>query len=135
MIKKLYEEARQQNVINFDRNGLTVYAAPWRYALLAKMDRLGTISKAKEYDLGDAVAYLHEIVHGASPVAQDRLEFWAGEFGINRPKEGVIELVAARYRECYDDSGILLITGTFALFVIEAWSQCTKDGWCDLRLR
>ncbi|KAF8907781.1 hypothetical protein CPB85DRAFT_1192865, partial [Mucidula mucida] len=81
LIKKLYEEARQQNVIIFDRNGLTVYAAPWRYALLAKMDRLGTVSKAKEYDLGDAVAYLHEIVHGASPVAQDRLEFWAGEFG------------------------------------------------------
>ena len=59
MQKLLFDDAVKQGSVVYQRDGLTVYAAPWSYALCGKLDRLCG-SDPRPYDLADAIAYLHE---------------------------------------------------------------------------
>ncbi|KAL6301013.1 hypothetical protein BKA93DRAFT_696654, partial [Sparassis latifolia] len=79
-IKELYDEAVTQNDLVFNKPGLKVYAAPWRYALAAKLDRLAKAG-ARPYDMDDAVEYLaHLIQKRGSAVKRAELKDWAGKF-------------------------------------------------------
>jgi len=57
----LYNEAVRQNDVVFQAPGLKVLAAPWNYAVSAKLDRVGGASPfgSRPYDLPDPVGYLH----------------------------------------------------------------------------
>ncbi|RMZ89807.1 hypothetical protein DV736_g2977, partial [Chaetothyriales sp. CBS 134916] len=69
--RDLTQMAIQQNVVVFRQPGLTLLAAPWHYAFLAKIQRVMTGGEtARPYDLDDAVTYLHEIVNrnGGHPI-------------------------------------------------------------------
>jgi hypothetical protein len=61
-IHDLYIEAIDQNEQVFSAKGLTVYAAPWNYALMTKLDRAAQ-QGAKSYDMADAVDYLERLIH------------------------------------------------------------------------
>ncbi|RYP91882.1 hypothetical protein DL770_002004 [Monosporascus sp. CRB-9-2] len=60
----LTQEAFQQQDIMFSENGLTVLAAPWKYAFCCKVGRIAgdSILSARPYDLDDAVQYLYRHV-------------------------------------------------------------------------
>lgn len=59
---ELSEEAIAQNAIVFQRQGLTVLAAPWMYACCAKIERLGNPSQRRSYDAADAATYLRKFL-------------------------------------------------------------------------
>jgi hypothetical protein len=68
LLEELFMEATEQNVVLFRHRGLTVYAAPWAYALCGKTNRMsGPREGVRSYDAHDAAAYLHEYIqlHGA----------------------------------------------------------------------
>ncbi|KAI0768156.1 hypothetical protein BD413DRAFT_605616 [Trametes elegans] len=105
-IVALYAEALQQNVPLFHAPGLRVLAAPWRYALIAKLDRLMKPGP-KPYDLTDAVAYLGQIVSRArQPVQRATLHAWAAEFRCTPPNEALVLRVSAEYLARYQHVGI-----------------------------
>jgi len=106
-INALYEEAKTQNTPIFKETGLTVLAAPWRYAMTTKLDRLMKTG-AKPYDLADAVTYLHQIVsapHG-QPVPQANLLQWASDFKCTQPSPELIQRLAAAYVAKYSSPGL-----------------------------
>ncbi|KAH9897919.1 hypothetical protein C8Q73DRAFT_788146 [Cubamyces lactineus] len=106
-INALYEEARRQNRPLFTASGLTVLAAPWRYAITTKIDRLMKAG-AKSYDLDDAITYLHEIVSapGGRPVPKASLATWATEFKCTPPDANMIQRIADGYQAKYKSKGI-----------------------------
>ena len=57
--QELNQAALQQNEIVFQQPGLTVFAAPWLYALCTKLQRLSEPGRQKSYDGADAATYLH----------------------------------------------------------------------------
>lgn len=73
----LIQASLQQNTIVFNRPGLLVYAVCWEYALCGKADRLGKPTR-REYDIGDAVAFLHQYVsvNGGIAVRAEQVEAW-----------------------------------------------------------
>jgi hypothetical protein len=104
----LYNEAIMQNRRLFEARGLTVLAAPWRYAITTKLDRLMK-SGAKSYDLGDAVTYLHEIVVAAgAAMPQEKLGSWAREFKCTVPDDGLIRRLSEAYIEKYKSAGLVV---------------------------
>lgn len=61
-------------------DSLTVYAVTWDYALCGKTDRL-TKPQKPEYDVADAVAYLHQCVkaNGGRQIQASQVEAWGAE--------------------------------------------------------
>ncbi|RYO79116.1 hypothetical protein DL766_005246 [Monosporascus sp. MC13-8B] len=57
----LTQEAFKQQDVMFSENGLTMLAAPWKYAFCCKVCRIAgeSIHSARPYDLDDAVQYLY----------------------------------------------------------------------------
>jgi hypothetical protein len=105
-INSLFAEAVNDNTIIFKKPGLTVLAAPWRYCLVAKLDKAGK-SGAKAYDIDDAAAYLHELVKKTSgPVTKAKLRMWAKEFNISL-SEGPIGKLATTYQAKYGKAGVI----------------------------
>ena len=51
-----------QNEVVFNAPGLTLFAAPWRYMLDTKLNRLSKQVLARPYDMSDAVGYLVRLV-------------------------------------------------------------------------
>lgn len=80
--QELAQQAVEQNEVVFQAPGLTVLAAPWIYALCAKVGRLASASKRKAYDTDDAVAYLRRYIvqHGNKPIAYRTLREMAAHF-------------------------------------------------------
>ena len=105
----MYQEAGRQNRTLFSANGLTVLAAPWRYAITTKIDRLMKAG-AKSYDLDDAITYLHEIVSapGGSPVPKASLAAWATEFKCTPPDANLLQRIADGYQAKYHSPGIAM---------------------------
>ena len=62
MQQKLMTLAIEQQVEVFNRPGLTLLAAPWEYAFTAKISQLVSRVQAHNYDLDDAVNYLHQVI-------------------------------------------------------------------------
>lgn len=107
-IQKLYDEAVTQNEVVFTATGLTVYAAPWRYAIASKLDRLSK-SGSKSYDLSDAVAYLKKLIakKGGTAVKKSELKDWAKEFGFTNPSDDTVKKLKDEYKEKEKKDGIV----------------------------
>ncbi|KAM0432277.1 hypothetical protein ACHAPT_004817 [Fusarium lateritium] len=81
----LAQEAKQQNAVVFKNRGpnggLKVYAAPWKYALCSKLNRLCEINP-RPYDMEDAVVYLHRhlTLAGETRVMSHSLNNWCQRY-------------------------------------------------------
>ncbi|THV01283.1 hypothetical protein K435DRAFT_776118 [Dendrothele bispora CBS 962.96] len=107
-IQLLYDEAVQQNEKVFTAPGLTVYAAPWRYALLTKLDRLSKTG-ARPYDMSDAVGYLERLItkRGGTAVKKSELTTWAGEFKFTVPTDDLMNSLGAEYKKKTGKDGVV----------------------------
>jgi len=107
-IKTLYDEAVRQNDIVFTARGLTVYAAPWRYALGTKLDRLSKPG-ARPYDMSDAVGYLNRLIgkRGGQAVKKSELKTWAGEFKFTVPSDDLMSRLGNEYKKKHGRTGIV----------------------------
>ncbi|RMZ91543.1 hypothetical protein DV736_g1208, partial [Chaetothyriales sp. CBS 134916] len=85
-IPELMQSAQAQNDVIFRKPGLTVLAAPWSYAFVAKIGRI-TYGTGHAYDRQDAVVYLHEYIrrHGNVPVHVNRIREWGTRYRRNVP--------------------------------------------------
>jgi hypothetical protein len=107
-IESLYDEAIKDNIVLFKKTGLTVLAAPWRYSLVAKVEKAGKAT-VKSYDIDDAVGYLHQLIQAKKkkePVKESELKGWATEYRANI-SEANINKVAAEYKRQYSRDGIV----------------------------
>jgi len=98
-----------QNDVVFNAPGLTVYAAPWRYALCAKLDRLSKTG-ARPYDMSDAVDYLDRLIGkrgGRQAVEKSELSAWADEFKFTVPSDDLIKRLGDEYKKKYGGVGIV----------------------------
>jgi hypothetical protein len=104
----LIEMARQQNDVVIHAQGLTVLAAPWHYAFVAKIGRI-TYGTGRTYDAADAVAYLHELIkrHCRRPVKASEIRKWGQLYRRVTPNE-VFEQVDHLYFQTYGQHGIVL---------------------------
>ncbi|TCD60430.1 hypothetical protein EIP91_010072 [Steccherinum ochraceum] len=111
-VRLVYAEAMEQDIVVFRAPGLTVYAAPWRYALLCKLDRWPKHG-SPPYDMKDAVRYrleqLNKIRIGADmdPPTESVLKSWAAEYKLEPPSDRVLKVLKARYRKKYRTDGII----------------------------
>jgi len=107
-INDLYAEAIQQKAIVFSAQGLTVYAAPWVYSMMAKLDRAAKPG-AKSYDVTDAVDYLDRAIklRGGQAVKKSELKAWATKYKLTVPTEALIEKVNKAYKAKYGKDGIV----------------------------
>ena len=95
----------QKDVI-FGKPGLTVYAAPWRFALTTKLDRLSKQGH-RSYDQHDAIVYLHKIVlKRGQPIRGQELKDWAVEFKCTVPSDALIAELAGAYKREFGTQGI-----------------------------
>ncbi|KAF8068950.1 hypothetical protein FPV67DRAFT_1098175 [Lyophyllum atratum] len=107
MVKALFEEAVHQNVpvfVDSKLTGLKVLAAPWRYSVMAKLEKVGKgPGVSKSYDMSDAAAYLHQAIEkrpGKAPVKTSEIHAWAKEFKVT-VKDADIEKLAKEYKAKY----------------------------------
>lgn len=104
--RKVTQEALEQNEVVFEREGLKVVAAPWKYALCGKMDRLIRPAQAQPYDITDAASYLrqHILKHGG-PVSEAHVKRWCQDYQKDT-SDDVIRAVNVEYRRLYGGDGI-----------------------------
>ena len=84
-------------------------AAPWRYALAAKLGRLMKPSgPARDYD--DALTYIHEMIalREHRPVSPQDLINLGSEFKFTTGDEPLFRRLAQGYAQKYGSEGILL---------------------------
>lgn len=107
-IPQLIELARNQRDVVFQASGLTVLAAPWHYAFVAKVGRI-TYGTGRSYDAADAVAYLHQHIqrHGGHPVRASDIRKWGQQFRRVTPNE-ILEQVDNLYHQTHGRHGIIL---------------------------
>lgn len=107
-IERLYDEAVTQNEIVFNAPGLTVYAAPWRYALGTKLDRLSKPG-AKSYDMSDAVGYLERLIakRGGKPVKKSEIKAWAQEFKFTVATDKLMGSLGEAYKKKTGKDGVI----------------------------
>lgn len=103
---RLAREAVQQNEIVFQEPGLTVHAAPWEYALSAKLDRMHKPNR-RSYDLDDATIYLRRYIekHTVPGVSINDVREWAARYG-TRATDAVVREIDVHYHEQYRHGGI-----------------------------
>jgi len=105
-IEALYNEAIKDNIVVFDKTGLKVLAAPWRYSIVAKVEKAGKAT-AKPYDIKDAAAYLHKLIAvRKTPVKVSELKAWATEYKASISDVN-IDKVAEEYKTTYKTDGIV----------------------------
>ena len=104
---ELGREAIAQNDIVFQEPGLTVLAAPWRYALCAKIDRMGSPNR-RPYDSGDAATYLrrHIASNKGRPALFKDLRDWARHYR-TEVLEHIVQEINAEYLQRYGADGIV----------------------------
>lgn len=107
-INDLYNEAIKQNEKVFSAKGLTVYAAPWNYALMTKLDRAAK-QGAKAYDMTDAVDYLARLIHsrGGHAVKKSELRAWATHYKLSEPSEAQMKELDEKYKEKHKTDGVI----------------------------
>lgn len=76
----VWREALEQNEIVFAkadrRGGLTVLAAPWRYAVVAKLQRIGS-GNAQEFDAADVANFLRRYLHDRTTISASEIKAWS----------------------------------------------------------
>lgn len=83
--RMVWDEAVEQNEIVFIKTnphgGLTVLAAPWRYSIVAKLQRMG-IGNPLERDIAHAISFLRHYLglNGRSTIAASELTAWADHY-------------------------------------------------------
>lgn len=99
--------SHHQNVILFNKSGLTVYAIPWEYAFCGKTDRLTKPDK-RPYDTADAVAYLHQCVmqNSGRAIPAQMVEAWARKYNKAVSAKVLME-IDTLYKSKYREHGIL----------------------------
>ncbi|KAJ8473168.1 hypothetical protein ONZ45_g16391 [Pleurotus djamor] len=106
-IQQLYDEAVQQNDVVFIAPGLTVYAAPWQYALGKKPDRLSKPG-ARSYDMNDAVGYLTKLIQKrGTPVSRSDIKGWAQEFKFTEPTNKLLNSLRDEYKKVTGKDGLV----------------------------
>ncbi|KAJ2917286.1 hypothetical protein MD484_g3102, partial [Candolleomyces efflorescens] len=106
-IQQLYNEGVQQNDVVFTAPGLIVYAAPWRYALSTKLDRLSKAG-ARPYDMSDAVGYLVQLIQKrGTSVKKSELKAWAQEFKFTVPTDKLLDTLGAEYKKKTGKDGVV----------------------------
>lgn len=105
----LTQRAIQQNIIVFERPGLTLLAAPWNYAFGSKVSRLLTGSgNARPYDLADALTYLNEIItFNRGPVGVDRVMQWAARYNQDTNENFLLNTINPQYHTRFGRPGIV----------------------------
>ncbi|KAL2813448.1 hypothetical protein BJX63DRAFT_443111 [Aspergillus granulosus] len=105
--QELILASHQQGTVLFDKPGLTVYAAPWEYALCWKTDRL-TKHTRQSYDTADAVAYLHQCMNsnGGNAIQAHHIEAWARKYK-KAVSVNVLREIDTVYESTYGTHGIL----------------------------
>ncbi|WEW61202.1 hypothetical protein PRK78_006692 [Emydomyces testavorans] len=103
---ELTDAAVAQDEVIFQEPGLRVLAAPWGYAICAKLERMGK-SNRREYDLKDAAIYLrrHILKHDNRPVSAAEIEEWGRHYKIQCSRAAIQEL-ANEYHETYNAVGV-----------------------------
>ncbi|KAI9760321.1 MAG: hypothetical protein M4579_001725 [Chaenotheca gracillima] len=106
--RELEAEAREQNEVVFGQPGLVVLAAPWRYALCGKIDRLSKRER-RPYDLRDAATYLNRYIgrHGVRTVPAAQIRQWCARYDKMFSESVVRELDVEFYR-MYRKKGVAL---------------------------
>ena len=110
LVHELIREARHQDVVVLERQGLTVFAAPWMYAFCGKTDRIYRLKeKTRPYDCSDAVSYLHEYIksNGGEPVPALTIMQWAEHYRKNVCIEG-LHRINKLYQVVHKAHGIVL---------------------------
>lgn len=92
----------------FQDRGLTLLAAPWKYSLTAKLQRLTSRTQMRDYDLEDAVHYLRQIVVASAGQAVPRADIhrWAAHYN-HTIADSVVDSVHRQYRRVYNGAGIV----------------------------
>ncbi|KAL8725984.1 MAG: hypothetical protein Q9166_007019 [cf. Caloplaca sp. 2 TL-2023] len=104
---ELGQEAIIQNEVVFQAPGLTVLAVPWRYALCAKLERMGKPTR-RPYEIDDAVTYLHRhiVAHGGRAVPLPDLQSWGNHYQA-AVASGPAQEVDEKYRQIHGQDGII----------------------------
>jgi len=105
--QQLVDEALRQNYEVFSAPGLRVIAAPWGYALMAKLDRL-TGGGGKPYDASDAANYLHQYLRqsGKRNVPMQTIQQLAHQYQLRLRVEDV-RIVNQRYQAEFGEPGVV----------------------------
>ncbi|KAL9137071.1 MAG: hypothetical protein Q9175_001719 [Cornicularia normoerica] len=104
--RKVTQEAFEQDEVVFERRGLKVVAAPWKYALCGKMNRLFRPDQARPYDVTDAASYLHyHILRHGGHISAARIKRWCQGYQKDT-SDDVIRAVNEEYRRLYGRNGI-----------------------------
>lgn len=106
LMSSLYAEAQETGVTIFKQPGLVRLAAPWRFALMAKLDRIST-KKSKAYDLDAAITYLHQMVKTSGKVEKSAFAQWAQEFHVIPPEDDLLDRLRNGYADCYGTEGLI----------------------------
>ncbi|KAF1839714.1 hypothetical protein BDW02DRAFT_584936 [Decorospora gaudefroyi] len=105
----LTQRAFAQNETVFDRPGLKVLAAPWDYAMCAKLDRCAGAgpTSAKPYDYSDAATYLHRYleIYNLTSVTRSQVYAWAASY-MTTVTDAVLERLNSEFYSKYDRSDI-----------------------------
>ncbi|UPL01404.1 hypothetical protein LCI18_012338 [Fusarium solani-melongenae] len=101
----LVGQAKRQNAVVFEQRGtnggLKVYAAPWKYALCSKLNRLCEINP-RSYDMDDAVVYLsrHLSLTAETYVKSRELYDWCRSYNHDVRRE-ILKQLDDRYFQSY----------------------------------
>ncbi|KAF2761227.1 hypothetical protein EJ05DRAFT_473767 [Pseudovirgaria hyperparasitica] len=102
----LTRRAIAQNEVVFQAKGLTVLAAPWDYAIAAKLNRLtgssGSGKPSKPYDMSDAATYLERYLRSkrAKGITKSQIKAWARLYETHCSDQ-VIAQLDAEYQKQY----------------------------------
>jgi hypothetical protein len=105
---ELTQQGFAQNEIVFQAAGLTLYAAPWPYAICAKLHRISG-GGHRAYDPLDAVAYLHRYLSrrdgpAIASVTLDQVTQWCQRYHISISRPVLVDTlrrVNEEYRRLY----------------------------------
>lgn len=82
--ENLTRQAIAQNEIVFEKPGLKIVAAPWNYAICAKLDRCAGagIVQPRPYDYSDAATYLHRYleIFKLQSIPRSEVVKWASDY-------------------------------------------------------
>ncbi|KAI9895096.1 MAG: hypothetical protein M1814_000321 [Vezdaea aestivalis] len=97
----LRQEALAQNEAVFNSRGLTLLAAPWQYAVAAKLHRISG-GNPNQNDAPDAASYLHRYLQGRrmNAIAASSIRHWINRYEVNAQEQSILildEAYVSRY--------------------------------------
>ena len=129
---ELVPEAIEQNDVLYCGCGLTVVAAPWKYAFCMKLNRIAA-HKDKLHDRKDAARYLREhiIRRGVKQVTVEEIQEWTMLYATQAPLKAIHE-VNIKYYGIFMEYGVLLeqehVTEETEQVLLEAATKKTEQA-------